>query len=182
MARDRIFGSGLNAHIETINELRARRDEIAQALEAHGIGGALKDIPHTVKDLRDFWDAQQVLNEAKEIYRCYIQEMQSSEGKRECERFAEELYGVKVAAETERNALFKEAFSIRSEIEDTEELISKTQEMLGGVQLEIREVSSRLPQTFLSWLNLEEPEMVQIAVGQDIVLRKEQEGKSSGRS
>ncbi|MDV3351304.1 MobA/MobL family protein [Leptothoe sp. LEGE 181152] len=177
MARDRIFGSGLNAHIETINELRAKRDEIAQALEAYGVGGALKDIPHTVKDLKDLWEAQQALNEAKEIYRHYVREMQSPEGKLECKQFAEELYGAKVVAETERNALFKEAFSIRSEIEDTEELISKTQEMLGGVQLEIREASSRLPQTLLDWINREESEMVQIAVGQDVVQRKEQDGQ-----
>lgn len=178
MARDRIFGSGLNAHIETIHELRARRDEIAQELEAHGVVGVLKSIPHTVKDLKDFWEAQQALNEAKEIYRYYIQEMQSPEGKRECEQFAEELYGAKVEAETERNTLLKEVLSIRSEIEDVEELISKTQEMLEGVQLEIREVSSRLPQTFLDWINLEEPEMVQIVVGQDVVQRKEQEGQA----
>ncbi len=178
MARDRIFGGGLNAHIETIHELRTRRDEIAQELEARGVGAVLKSIPHMVKDLRDLWEAQQALNEVKEIYRQYVQEMQSPEGKRECEQFAEELYGAKVEAEAERNALLKEAFSIRSEIKDIEELILKTQEMLEGVQLEIREVSSRLPQTFLDWINLEEPEMVQIAVGQDVVQRKEPEGQA----
>lgn len=177
MARDRIFGSGLNAHIETINELRERRDEIAQKLESHGVGGAIKDIPHTVKDLKDLWEAQQALNEAQEIYRHYVRDMQSLEGKRECEQFAEELYEAKVAAETERNTLLKEVFSIRSEIEDVEGLISKTQEMLEGVQLEIIEVSSRLPQTLLDWINLEEPEMVQIAVGQDVLQRKDQEGQ-----
>lgn len=178
MARDRIFGSGLNAHIETINELRVRRDEIAQKLEAHGVGGALKDIPHTVKDLKDLWEAQQALKEAKEIYQHYIQEMKSPEARRECERFAKELYGTKTEAETERNALFKEAFSIRSEIDDLEELISKTQVMLEGVKLEIKETSSRLPLTLLDWINLEESERVQIAVGQDFVQRKEPEEKA----
>ncbi|NEQ52897.1 MAG: MobA/MobL family protein [Leptolyngbya sp. SIO3F4] len=178
MARDRIYGGALSAHVEMINGLRRERDELARELEAYGVGGVLQDIPHTVKELRELWAVQQALNHAKETYRRLVKEMQSPEGKRECERFGTELYNVKTQAETERNALFKEAFSIRAEIEEFEYLIPKTEAMLRTARLEMEEAASNLSPALLAWIA---PEEIQIAVGQAAVVREDAAKEAKGQ-
>ncbi|NEQ52994.1 MAG: MobA/MobL family protein [Leptolyngbya sp. SIO3F4] len=168
MARDRIYGSALNAHTDKIAALRASRNEIAREMETHGVGGALRDIPHTIQDLKSLWEAQDVLNEAKEAYRLFLKDMQSPEAKRECEQFGKELYEAKERAEEERNHLLTEAFEIREEISNHRYVIEETRGMLATVQDELREAYYGLPEFIMDFIEPRRSISVQAEVGQAV--------------
>jgi hypothetical protein len=163
MARDLMFKSALDAHVETIHRLQNERNQLSEGIGTGGIVGFFKDAPNRIAELGDAFETQRSLEEARRAYRALVTEMHSPEAKQDYELFGQQLYRNKLETEIERNALVEDALSVRADIQEYESLIPKTEAMLRTVQAEIEEAAQRLSPALRTWIR---PEESQIQVGQ----------------
>ena len=180
MAKDRLWGRALDAHRDSVDFRRAERDRIAEEIEGQlkQGWGVVREIPSILQESVELFEAQQVLNAAKNAYGRFVEEMESREAKTACEQLAEKLYGSKVEDESKRNQLVDEALTIRSRISLHERLIIDLEAMLDETRQELgTEVNS------LSWANqlLVVPKEQQIVVGQAIERQEEREAERQQR-
>ncbi|ESA36567.1 mobilization protein a [Leptolyngbya sp. Heron Island J] len=166
MAKDRLYGRAIDAHLHSIDCWREERDRIAQEIEnqVRQGWGIITDLPLILQESKDLLEAHQLLNAAKDAYQDLLERADSPESREKCSALAETLYDSKVEQETERNELLETAFLIRDQIPAHEATIEDLERMLTDIQQERCAVESTLSPVVRMWLYAEDDE---ITVGQE---------------
>ena len=112
MAKDRLYGRAIDAHLHSIDCWRDERDRIAQDIENQVKQGwaVIRDLPLILQESKDLLEAHQLLNAAKDAYQALLERADSPESREKSNALAETLHASKVEQETERNELLEPAF------------------------------------------------------------------------
>lgn len=162
VAKERLFGQMLLSSEESIHELKFARDELAEALEAAGLG-LLTHFPRAIAEGKHLIEIQVALNAARANHQRLIQQVEQPAARLKISTLAEKIYAGKVRDELERNRLLEDVLPMGESIRHYEGLIGNAQELILTARQEQQQLLERLTPAQRAWISPTK----QIAIGQE---------------